>query len=416
MSPTTKAATCCLLAIAFAFVVSETAVAGKPAPPPTVPVEYQLSWVDGGDTTIEATTLGSINDQGVVVGRAFPIGTFYAQVPGTYGYAICWKRQTGMQRLDDLSGVWIDLDLDPPGQVTGWSATTASDINESGQIAGTARYNNDGAIARAFVFYPEIGFYLLPTTAGAGRYVGTDINDNGDVLGTYYENGDYALNNIFLWTPLRPGQLDLPLPGLYAHDGIQAVFTNTYLAAWVKDENASIYAGLDWKLYSVSVSNEGVVPSLNSELSMVYTLGFSSRNHLLPFISRTYKRGLPIYNLAVYNATTRTTTTLAPSDWRGVGNANTSSDITFDDQNGAMRLYRKAENTTYRVYDLMNADAKTQVDAGGYTFGGRKALVNDSNAGIAPVSSPFDEMAAEAWPTTNDVNLPRVFVLTPVLK
>ena len=43
-----KTATCCLLAITFAPVMSETALAGNAPPPPAPMVTYHLTWIGGG--------------------------------------------------------------------------------------------------------------------------------------------------------------------------------------------------------------------------------------------------------------------------------------------------------------------------------------------------------------------------------
>ncbi len=205
MSRTLTIVTCCLLAIAFALIVSETAVAGKTPPPPTntSPVEYRLTWL-GPMTTF--LSVGNLNNEGEAIG-------WHGDADGVYR-AVHLTEASGIQLLDDLyprdpvSGLPIWYDLDAGSYVYGWMTHNGKQINNAGQMVGSA--DQEGQ-RRAFLFDEAVGFTLLPTdpTAGAGEYSGFCISEGGSVLVKFLLGGDYSQSQFYLWTPANPTKLHL---------------------------------------------------------------------------------------------------------------------------------------------------------------------------------------------------------------
>ena len=206
MSHHNKSFKCLFIGIPLVVLIASTALAGKPPkddPPPAVPVEYQLTWVDGWDESIFSSEILDLNDCGVAVG-------FLRNLDGS-NVAFRWTEQSQLQRLDELSTTWLDLNTN--SLVGGWTASKAWDVNEAGQIVGTAI--KVGEYTRTFVYQDSVGFKLLPTTSSAGTYWGASINEAGDVMGEHGINGSYLDTSLFFWSPQKPGTTTLLLPGYY---------------------------------------------------------------------------------------------------------------------------------------------------------------------------------------------------------
>ena len=273
-----------------------------------MPVEYQLTWVDGGD----GSSLLDINNSGVAVGRIY-----FEFGDGSYiNRAIRWTRLTGVKQLDDLSNEWIDLNTN--SSVTGWSASTAADINDSGRIVGYA--DKEGEDRRAFIFDDAFGFWLLPTV-GVGTHLGFAINEQGDVLGDYRVNGDFLDCHVFYWTPLRRNEIALALLGhtvrTHGHRMSDAHFTCEVTSPGLPGE-------IDYQLFRYSVYDNGTLDCvLASDLDDAWSLGIMSGNSLVPMIAQTLAkvrgRWTQVTSAVIYDAVTGQSTTIAPAHTAGAG-------------------------------------------------------------------------------------------------
>jgi hypothetical protein len=137
--------------MSFSAGVSE---AKKTPPADPAPVKYRLDWVgsSGGGTS----NIYAMHDVPVAVGEA-------TNELGQYR-AFRWSTTEGIQDLNCLSNVWIDLNANE--QVEGYAATNAYDINAAGKIVGTAVRCDPPEKSRRFLFDQANGFLLLPTIDG----------------------------------------------------------------------------------------------------------------------------------------------------------------------------------------------------------------------------------------------------------
>jgi probable HAF family extracellular repeat protein len=145
-------------------------------------------------------TVAGINNRAMVVGSS----PYYARGKGgTYTTgAFLWTPASGGVPLGTLEG-------------EDYRSTSAADINERAEMAGTRGNGNDFQnLARAVMWTPEGWMVDLGTLPGDARSVSTAINDNGQVVGYSYQNttaipGSHA----FSWTR-DGGMTDLgTLPG-----------------------------------------------------------------------------------------------------------------------------------------------------------------------------------------------------------
>ena len=99
-------------------------------------------------------------------------------------HAVRWTLETGLEDISSLDASWFDLETN--GEVFGWVFSGARDINEAGQIAGSAR-NVITWDKRACVYDPIAGFLLLPRLTESpydeAEYSGLQMNENGEVQG-----------------------------------------------------------------------------------------------------------------------------------------------------------------------------------------------------------------------------------------
>ena len=92
----------------------------------------------------------------------------------------------------------------------------------------------------------------------------------------------------------------------------------------------------------------------------------SRHNGLVAFRERVFSRkGLPTDYANIYDANTNVSTRISPMAFdKSVGAANDSGDFTFVGTDGMGTLYRRLENKTYRIYDLLDAAAKAELYSG----------------------------------------------------
>jgi len=370
MSRTTKFSVSLWLAIPLAVVVCQQAQAGKPAPPPSLPVEYQLTDIGslpGGYTNAMSLARSSA----VLVG----ISGLGAENQG----AFVWNSSTGLVDLNALSSYWLDLSTGE--EVYGWFAYAARDINDAGLVVGTARNGDED---RAFLLdlnQPAAGFQLLPNPVGAtGNVQAFKINENGEVLLRSIVNDDYTQPMQYLWTPADPQAVR------YAGIGFPAGLNNDKFLLF----NESAYVAT---LYSYQFLPDGTL--VTNTVAAVSATQISDLNDAGWFAYRqdtTRSRYIKICRPGSSTRTVYTTTALASLE-AGVALSN-SGDFVYE-ANGQPYVYRFSESKSYRLYDLLDVAAKSILYPGG-TFGSRIGLamarVNSSNAAGVPAADPYDHI------------------------
>lgn len=127
----------------------------------------------------------ALNDLGQVVGTA-------STAAGVY-HAFRWSRQTGL------------LDLNGPGVTN----SNASDINNKGQVAGTARFPDSIPPGRAFRWSPQAGMVNLGSLGPTSTSIGTAINEPGTVVGSSEEPQGPRLTLVTKWPASGGGPIPL---------------------------------------------------------------------------------------------------------------------------------------------------------------------------------------------------------------
>ena len=92
----------------------------------------------------------------------------------------------------------------------------------------------------------------------------------------------------------------------------------------------------------------------------------------------------------------------------------------FNAADNMATLYRDLENARFKLYDLFDDSARTQL----YTDGtpnslfeiGFRSLINNSNVAEVPAADPYDHIAAHYTYNTTTITGYRAFILTPVEK
>lgn len=342
----------------------------------TPPVRYRLSWIDTGywDSTIFSSQVHDINDQGIAVGRLYWLPDDGSTI--LVAAAFRWTEQTGLQQLDELNRVWIDLTTG--GVVTGWRALTAWDINEAGQLVGTAGKEGEES-RRAFLLDEAVGYYLLPTTASDDSRAAS-INEAGDVIGEH-------AGGIFFWTPLNPLTLTPLLPGYTLPSYTK--MSDDHFVIQPADSDVPI-------LYFYSVGTDGTLTyQLDADLSIFWRVGGMSRNSLVPFLQRFVTPTSTTCAVGIFDGNSRQITTSMSSN-SSLPGTNISADLTFNGTDGIGRLYRHLEHRTYNLYDLLDDSARSQLYTGRIPKSlydiGHIAVINNSNVANVPTADSFDHI------------------------
>jgi probable HAF family extracellular repeat protein len=156
-------------------------VVGQAALPPGsdgISRDYQAFIYDEANGMQELPTLpgrdrsgaAAINDSGVVVGTSQCSGSSGSQcADDAYRWprAFLYKAGSGMQDL---------------GTLPGGNGSEAVDVNNSGQVVGTADIDH-GSASRAFIYDEANGMQELGTLPGGSRSQAFAINDSGAVIG-----------------------------------------------------------------------------------------------------------------------------------------------------------------------------------------------------------------------------------------
>jgi hypothetical protein len=376
------------LCVIGVLVTATFAMAGKPAPPPSLPVEYQL------------TDIGHL---GVGYTNTFSMARSSSVTVGISGFgnpaALVWTEQMGIMDLNLLCTLWVDLNTNET--VTGWTASKALDVNEAGQIVGTAE---DGVSQRAFLFDPVAErFLLLPTPGGlSGNFQAFNINEHGDVLIRSIIDGNYNEPFQLLWTPSDPyvtHEVGIGDPAGLNNDKFLLLQNNV----------ATLYS---YHFLPDGTLVQQVIGSVSatavSELNNVGWFGYRENNTTYGRI-KICRPGTS--TVTVYNVRGATVTAgAAISD---------SGDYGYVADN-VPYLYRLSEGKSYKLYDLLDSTAKSILFPNG-TFASRigmlRFMVNSSNVAGVPTADPFDHMCGTvnltADPSTSNWT---TIVLTPVVR
>jgi probable HAF family extracellular repeat protein len=150
------------------------------------------AWFYDGSTVRNLGTFGgsaavvnALNESGQVAGAA-------ATTDGTF-HAFRWSRPTGL------------VDLNPPGV----GNSTGLDINNKGQVVGTARFTPPSPLSRAFRWSPATGMVNLGALGPESTSVATAINDAGTTVGWSDEASGPRLTQVTKWPAGGGGPIPL---------------------------------------------------------------------------------------------------------------------------------------------------------------------------------------------------------------
>jgi len=177
----------------------------EPAPEPTPPpVKYHAVTVPEAGVA----RLHAINNWGQMVGQSqagYGDKVFVLNVDAALG-------SVEFCDLNEVGGIWIDLD--EVEEVVGWRVAIARDINDKGDIVGTA---TNGDMRRAYLYSNDV-FYLLPSVPGYDREAisGRGVNNHGEVCGMVWDAAaSQWLTVVWTWSDDRSVLLPLlPSPDL----------------------------------------------------------------------------------------------------------------------------------------------------------------------------------------------------------
>jgi probable HAF family extracellular repeat protein len=150
------------------------------------------AWFYDGSTVRNLGTFGgsaavanALNELGQVAGTA-------ATADGTF-HAFRWSRPTGL------------VDLNPPGV----GNATGLDINNKGQVAGTARFTPPSPLSRAFRWSPSTGMVDLGALGPTSESLAYAINDAGTAAGWSDEASGPRLTQVTKWPAGGGGPIPL---------------------------------------------------------------------------------------------------------------------------------------------------------------------------------------------------------------
>jgi hypothetical protein len=375
----------------------------------TLPVEYQLTF-KGKLQNQDYTGFWAINSSGTAVGRS--------AVPGEGYHAIRWTPQNGLQDISTLVAPWLDLETNEPAY--GWIFRNAFDINMAGQIAGNAW---DGISTRAAIYDELRGFILLPRLQESpyreAGYRVDSINDNGEVIGFIQPSG-YPMKT-FLWTPTNPGTITVVEPVAGSFETPEGIGTNTFM---MQDGTLEVL-----RLYTYSFV--GGVPGyqLLDTIPVSYGGGANGNNtHLNEFGAFAYvtddgnTQSLELFGP---EATSERVCESMDFDLSAELQMNNSNDFVYVKYGDGVipYLYRGSENRSYRLYDIVNSNAKSVLFADSSsgklkpTANNTQGLtsVSDDDVGLLPSNDPFDTIAGSIG-YVGDVSSYEAIILTPVRK
>jgi probable HAF family extracellular repeat protein len=198
-----------ILLTANAALAQKPSKGGGGSTAPSLPVKYEVVRLGVGNVRPTAINgCGQLTGwTGGGYGGGVPERSFLATVDAESGKILFYD-------LNDLSPLWIDMEA-PEDFADGWTASRAFDINDMGDVVGTAR-NAEGR-ARAYLFSrSDEVFYLLPTMPGLegdNNYTALGVNKHGEIVGRRFEIAT-GQRYLVAWhrdgTPHRP-ELDIRL-------------------------------------------------------------------------------------------------------------------------------------------------------------------------------------------------------------
>ena len=327
---------------------------------------------------------------------------------GYFFHAIRWTPQDGPKDISSLDAPWFDLETNT--SVHGWIFRGALDMNEAGQMAGSAW---DGNSIRACAYSALTGFRLLPRSAeppyneASCTYRIDAINDKGEAQGSVRPE-EYPWKT-FLWSPANPYAIHIVEAAAETEMSSRGIGSNIF-SVWDEGSPGHI------DLYGFQFNNDGVL-SYEPLDTVAHTTGMCA----------TYINENGAFAYSNSNGTTQSiklylpdrgslTVHESPSGaYATVGTRiNNSSDFMYNFGN-VPYLYRGGKNRSYRLYDLADGYTKSVLFAssvgdvnGTICF----SVVSDDNVADAPADEPFDAIGG----TVVNPGVAFGIVLTPVPK
>ncbi len=289
-----------------------------------------------------------------------------------------WTLETGLEDISSLDASWFDLESNE--FVDGWILSGARDINEAGQIAGSAR-DVIRWDKRACVYDPLAGFLLLPRLTESpydeAEYSGLQMNENGEVQGLISVPMSEIPGKIFLWTPTNPGTIhDIECVGPAPFPN--GIGSNTF--------SVSVWNLIE--LYEFQFS-DGVLSYtlLDTVADPVYSIVNINDNGAFGYGTDDGTiQSVKLYSPDEPTLTVRESTNASFEYPHSGFRTNNSNDFVYN-LDSIPYLVRYSENRSYRLYDLADSYTKSTL------FASSNGKLKNSTQGILGAVVSDDDAA-----------------------